>query len=399
MKKILITFLLTFPFVFPLHYVLAEEIPGYEFTVVKKIPTSPVKDQQRTGTCWSFATTSFLESEIMRLGNAEVILSPMFFVRHAYSNKIDRYVRFQGTNNFGQGGQAHNVMDVIRTHGLVPEKEFDGKNYGEDVHVHSELESMLQAMVDVVIKNRNRKLSTAWKPSIEKVLDTYFGETPKSFEYKGETISPNEFAKKLAINPDDYIEITSYSNYPYNQKVVLEIPDNWAHKQYYNVSLDDLMSIMNHAIENGFTIAWDGDVSEKGFSYKKGLAVLPQQDIKQMSDSEQAKWADVPKDKLVDEIYSFNTIVPEILVTPEQRQETFDNYLTTDDHLMHVVGISKDQNGTLYYITKNSWGDDDHIYDGYLHMSEQYVRKKTIAIMVHKDALPKSIAKELEIKR
>lgn len=398
MKRLIVLYLIAPLFLFQ-YSVFAQEKTGYEFEIIKKLETSPVKDQQRTGTCWSYATTSFLESEIIRLGNPEVILSPMHFVRYAYSNKVERYVRFQGTNNFGQGGQAHNVMDVIRKHGIVPEKDFSGINYGEDVHVHSELEGILQAMVDVVIKNRNRKLSTAWKPAIEKVIETYFGETPKSITYNGESLSPQKLTEKLGINPDDYIEITSYSNHPYYQKVVLEIPDNWAHKQYYNVPLQDLMSIMNNSIDNGFTIAWDGDVSEKSFSYKKGLAVLPQLNVKEMTDSEQAKWADLPNDKRLEEIYSFKEIVPEIKVTPELRQETFDNYLTTDDHLMHIVGTSKDQNGTLYYITKNSWGDEDHIFDGYLHMSEQYVRKKTIAIMVHKDAVPKHIAKELGIKR
>ncbi len=378
--------------------ILAQDETGYKFEIVKEIQTSPVKDQQRTGTCWSYATTSFLETEIIRMGKDEIVLSPMFFVRHAYSNKVERYVRFQGTNNFGQGGQAHNVMDVIRSQGIVPEQEFSGNNYGEDQHVHAELESILQAMVDVVVKNRNRKLSTAWKTSIEKVLDTYFGDTPQSFSLKGKSYSPKSFAMEMGINPDDYIELTSYSHHPFNQQVILEIPDNWAHKQYYNVSIDALMEVMNNAIDKGFSVAWDGDVSEKGFAYKKGLAVLPQQNIDEMSDSEQAKWADVSKDKLMDELYSFKEIVPEIKVTQALRQVTFDNYQTTDDHLMHIVGISKDQNGAPYFITKNSWGSEDHVYDGYLHMSEQYVRMKTIAIMVHKNALPKAIAKDLGIK-
>jgi bleomycin hydrolase len=250
-------------------------------------------------------------------------------------------------------------------------------------------------MVDAVLKNRNRKLSTAWEPAVESVLDTYFSESPENFEYDGKSYTPASFAKWLEINPDDYVELTSYSHHPFHKNIVLEIPDNWAHKQYYNLPIDELMEVINNAIDKGFSVAWDGDVSEKGFAHSKGLAVLPQQNIEEMSDSEQAKWAEISKDDLLNEIYSFKSIVPEIISTQKTRQETFDNYKTTDDHLMHLVGISKDQNGNLYYITKNSWGSEDHVYEGYLHMSEQYVRDKTVAIMIHKDALPKSLAKRI----
>lgn len=370
---------------------------GYRFTIEKELSTSPMKDQQRTGTCWSYATTSFLETELIRMGKPEVILSPMFFVRHAYSDRVDRYVRFQGTNNFGQGGQAHNVLDVIRKHGVVPEKSYSGKNYGEENHVHSELTAVITGMVNAVIKNHNRKLSAAWRPSIEAVLDEYLGETPKEFSYNGETFTPQSFAQWLGINPDDYIELTSYSHHPFYEPIVLEIPDNWAHKSYYNLPIDALMEVINNAVKNGYSVTWDGDVSEKGFVHGKGLAVLPNVKVEEMSDSEQARWADVPTDEITDAIFNFNEIVPEISVTQEMRQESFDNYVTTDDHLMHIVGTSKDQNGNLYYLTKNSWGISN-IYDGYLHMSVPYVMKKTVAIMVHKDALPRATAKRLGLR-
>lgn len=377
---------------------LGQNETGYQFETVKRLETTPVKDQQRTGTCWSYATTSFLETELIRMGKPEIILSPMFFVRHTYSDKIERYIRFHGTNNFGQGGQAHNVMDVIARHGMVPESVYSGLSYGEERHVHSELESILKGMIDAVIKNRNRKLSTAWQPAIEGVLDTYLGQTPATFTFNGKEYTPATFAKEMGIDPDNYIELTSYSHHPYYEKIVLEIPDNWAHKGYYNLPIDELMEVMNHAIDKGHSVCWDGDVSEKGFVHSKGLAVMPLVKVEEMKDSEQAKWADVPSDKLMEEIYSFKSVVPEIEVTQELRQETFDNYITTDDHLMHIIGISKDQNGTPYYITKNSWGTGN-VYEGYLHMSEQFVRKKTVAIMVHKDALPKAIARKLGIKR
>jgi bleomycin hydrolase len=398
MKRILLLATILVVFSLSQFNVIAQTETGYLFEVTKEIKTSPVKDQQRTGTCWSYATTSFLETELLRLGKPETILSPMFFVKYSYMNKVNRYVRFQGTNNFGQGGQAHNVMDVISQIGMIPEAVFDGKNYDEEMHVHSEFESVLKGMVEAIIKNRNRKLSSAWQPATLAVIDAYMGSTPENFNYNGKTYSPSSFAQELGINPNDYIEITSYTHHPFYEQIVLEIPDNWAHKPYYNLPIDELMEVINNAIEKGFSICWDGDVSEKGFVHSKGLAVLPIVKVDEMKDSEQAKWADVPKNKLLDEIYSFKSIVPEIQIYQEMRQETFNNYLTTDDHLMHIVGTSKDQDGNLYYITKNSWGTSN-VYQGFLHMSEQYVRMKTVAIMVHKDALPKAIARKLGVKR
>lgn len=398
MKLQLYTLLLVVVFTFNLSFLKAQTTNGYNFEVVKQLKTTPVKDQQRTGTCWSYATTSFIESELIRMGKPDVILSSMFFVRHAYTNKAERYVRFHGTNNFGQGGQAHNVFDVVKEHGFIPEKFYPGNNYGEDQHVHSEFEAVLQSMADAVIKNKNRKLSTAWKPAIESVVDSYLGIVPESFEIERKMVTPKEYASSMGFNPNDYIELTSFNHHPYYLPAILEIPDNWAHKAYINIPIDELINIIFNAIENGYTVCWDGDTSEKGFAYSKGLAVLPQAKVEEMSDSEQAKWSDVPKDSLTIKLYSFSEIVPEIKVDEQYRQQTFDNYQTTDDHLMHIVGISKDTNGNRYFITKNSWGTDDHIYNGYLHMSEQYVRGKTIAILLHKDALPKDIAAKIGLK-
>jgi len=378
-----------------LMFVNAQNETGYEFTIENKLSTTPVKDQQRTGTCWSYTATSFLETELLRMGKPEIILSPMFFVRHTYTHKADRYVRFHGHNNFGQGSHAHNVMDVVREHGMVPEKHYDGLNYGEDRHIHSEMAAMLQGMLDAVIQNPNRRLSTAWKPSIESVLDNYLGESPSEFTYNGNTYTPASFTQWLEVNADDYIEITSYTHHPFYEPFVLEIPDNWAHSMFYNLPMDELMEVMDHALDNGYSISWDGDVSERGFAHNKGLAVLPEVEVEAMSDSEQARWSEVPENERVEEIYEFKEIVPEMDVTQQMRQETFDNYETTDDHLMHILGTSRDQEGNLYYLTKNSWGSEGHIYDGYLQMSLPYVQKKTVAIMVHKDALPEHIAEKL----
>lgn len=370
---------------------------AYRFETVKKVKTTPVKDQQRTGTCWSYAATSFLETEVLRMGKPQIELSPMFFAKQTYANKAHRYVRFQGANNFGQGGQAHDVMAVVASHGVVPQSEFSGMNYGEEMHVHSELEAILNGIITGVVKNPNRKLSTAWQPAYYAVLDAYLGENPTHFSVNGKSHTPISLRDYLGIDVDSYIYITSYTHHPFYKEMILEIPDNWAHQQFHNLPMDELMEVMNYAIDKGFSICWDGDVSEKGFAYGKGLAVLPQMKVTEMKDSEQSKWADVPQNELATKIYSFNDIVPEIEVTQALRQTTFDDYTTTDDHLMHIVGISKDQNGNLYYITKNSWGSGNHVYDGYLHMSEAYVKLKTVSIMVHKDAIPKKIAKKMGI--
>ena len=394
MRKFLATLCLALFIGMPAQTLLAQNEVGYKFEVVKEIKTTPVKDQQRTGTCWSYATTSFLETELIRMGKPEVILSPMFFAKKAYIDRMNRYVRFHGTNNFGQGGQAHNVMDAITNYGMVPESVFSGKNYGEDIHVHSEMEAMLKGMIDAVVKNRNRKLSTAWKPSLYSVINEYFGETPSTFNYEGKEYTPKSFTESLGINPDDYVEITSFNHHPFYAQMVLEIPDNWAHKLYHNVPIDDLVAIIDNSIDKGYSVCWDGDVSEKGFVHSKGLAVMPVVKVEELKDSEQAKWADIPANQFLQEIYSFKEIVPEIKVTQELRQEGFDNFTTTDDHLMHLVGTSKDQNGTPYYIIKNSWGTGNP-FDGYLHMSEPFVRMKTVVIMVHKDAIPKQIAKKM----
>ncbi|MDD2279068.1 MAG: C1 family peptidase [Bacteroidales bacterium] len=395
MKQLITTFFAALLLSISSFIAIAQEEEGYKFEVIKEIKTTPVKDQQRTGTCWSFATTSFLETEIIRMGKPQIVLSPMYFVKHTYANKAKRFVRFQGANNFGQGGQAHDALTIIATHGMVPENEFSGINYDEDVHVHSELAAVLNGFLEAVVKNPNRKLSTAWEPAFNSILDAYFGDSPKEFTVEGKNYTPHTLAEGLDIDVENYIELTSYTHHPFYQQIILEIPDNWAHKAYYNIPLDELMAVMLNAINKGYSICWDGDVSEKGFVHRKGLAVLPQVKVTEMTDSEQGKWADVPMDELMSTIYSFNKIVPEIKVTQDLRQQTFDNYTTTDDHLMHLVGISKDQEGNQYYITKNSWGSSNHIYNGYLHMSEQYVRMKTTSIMVHKDALPKELAKKL----
>ena len=355
---------------------------------------TPVKDQHRTGTCWSFATVSFLEAEILRISNMELDLSEMFYVRNAYAHKADLYVRFHGTNNFSQGGQAHDVLMQLEKHGMIPEKDYMALNYGEEVHVHSEMESVLKSILDATLKNRNRSLSTAWKPTFLDALENYLGKVPSTFDFQGEKISPLDLAAKTKIKADDYIELTSYAHHPFYEQFILEIPDNWTRHSYYNLPVDELMEVMHYALENNYSVCWDGDVGEKGFSHNNCVAILPETKISNLADSEMLKWSDMKPAERAKQLYSFEAPVPEIKVDQQMRQESFDRYTTTDDHLMHFVGKAKDQNGTPYFLVKNSWGESNEM-GGYLYMSEAFTRLKTVAIMIHKDALPKKIAKKL----
>lgn len=266
---------------------------GYQFKEIADIPVTPVKNQANTGTCWCFATTSFLEAELLRQGKPAYDLSEMYTVRNAYFEKGMRYFRFQGTVNFGQGGQAHDVLAMIKKYGVMPEEAYSGLQYGTTAHSHGELVSGLNGFLSGI--NKSRSLTTAWPTAYMAIIETYLGKAPEKFTYEGKEYTPLSFAKKIGINPEDYIELTSYQAYPFYQQVELEIPDNWMHARYYNVPLDDLMSIMNNALKNGYTVAWDGDVSEKGFSHSNGLAILPTDQPDNMSSSDRARFEKLPE--------------------------------------------------------------------------------------------------------
>jgi len=353
----------------------------YKFELVKEVKTTPVKNQASSGTCWSFATTSFVETELIRLGKGEHILSPIFNVRFTYPQKAVNYIRYNGLANFGSGGQAHDVMNVIKEYGFIPEEIYNGMNIGEEKHNHGEMDAVLKAIVDAVNKDRGGKITPRWQEVIESTLNIYLGTPPKEFSYQGKTYTPKSFAESLGFKPEDYVELTSYVHHPFYSKFDLEIPDNWSKDQYYNVPIDDIIKIMDNAITKGYSVAWDGDVSEKTFD-KNGFAIIPLDEEPLPVDKSKKDSVEVKPEK-------------EKVITQRMRQETFDNRTTTDDHLMHVTGIAKDQNGTKYYYTKNSWGTKDRKYDGYWYISESYVRLKMIAIMVHKDAIPSEIKSKL----
>ncbi|MGF7139465.1 C1 family peptidase [Roseimarinus sediminis] len=375
-----------------------DEKSGYQFTPLVELEATPVEDQHRTGTCWSYSALSFLESELIRMGKPVVDLSEMFVVWHCYSHKAEKYVRMHGNTNFGPGGAFHDVTWVLKNHGLLPESAYTGLVIDEEKPVHGEMDEILRSNVESVVKNKNRKLSPVWNNAFDDLLNNYLGELPETFEYEGVAYTPRSFSRDyLQINPDDYIEIGSFTHHPFYEKFIIEIPDNWLWDEIYNVPLDEMMEIIDYALENGYTIAWGADVSDKGFATKdKGVAVVPDVDVTEMSDSEISKWENMNEKQRQDELYKLDGPGSEKTITQEMRQIDFDNFTSTDDHGMHIIGTAKDQNGTVYYKVKNSWGEYND-FNGYFYASKPYVALRTIDFMIHKDAIPKKIAKKLGI--
>lgn len=385
MKRICILLLLTFVAV----TVMAEEKDAdssafkYQFTPKYEIKNTEVKDQGRSGTCWAFGTISFLESEVYRKTQKEVNLSEMFIVRGTYDEKAQKYVRLHGVNNFSQGGQCHDVTDQIQKYGIVPQDIYPSFTI-EDKIDHEELSNVLTKMLDGVLDSKY--LTKKWYPAFNALLDVYLGKRPENFEYDNKKFTPEQFASEyLKLDADEYIEITSYSNYPFYEKCCLEIPDNWSYNcSYYNIPIDELEKTVDYAIEKGYSICWDADVSEKYFSPDThDIAIIP---TKAFKDTIEDEWDGKIKD-----------FVEEKEIDQELRQETFDNFRTTDDHLMHLVGIAEDQNGNKFYKIKNSWGTKNKQYDGYYYISRSYFRLKTVALMINKDALPSDIKRKLQL--
>ena len=336
-----------------------------KFTEIINIDNTEVKNQQRTGTCWSFATASFLESEVLRLKNKRVDLSEMFEVRNIYEEKARNFFLRQGKTNFSQGGLSHDFIRAMANNGVVPQSTYPGNPKGELVFDHTELAKILSAYVEAAVKSNLH--TDYWFDGFKAVLDVYIGKKPQKFEYDGKSFSPKSFAKYLELNPKNYIELTSFTHHPYYKYFVLEIPDNYSSGMYYNINLKELKEQTDYALKNGFSVSWDGDVSEPGFGRKSGVIEL-----------------------IKDNNVIFDGENPDYEKITKLRQSQFEKLKTTDDHLMHIVGKAEDENGKSYYIVKNSWGNAGE-YEGYYYMSEPYFLLKTISIMIHKDALKKDI--------
>ena len=364
----------------------------FAFTTVKENKITPVKNQANSSTCWSFSGLAFFESELLRMGKPAVDLSEMFVVHRSYTDKAEKYLRMNGTSNFAPGGSFYDDVYVLKNYGIVPDSVMNGLNYGETKHVHGELDALTSAFMTTMVKNPNKTISTAWKPAFEGILNAYLGKLPTEFTVNGKKHTPVSYANSLGLNMDDYVSITSFTHHPFYTKFAIEIPDNWRWAESYNIPLDEFGRIFDYAVENGYTVAWGADVSEKGFT-RNGIGVLPETKKENLVGTDQAKWvgAPMPTGK-----YTVNGPVKEQNVTQESRQLGFDNYQTTDDHGMLIYGIAKDQNGDRYYMVKNSWGEDSK-YKGIWYVSKPFVMEKTINILVHKDAVPKEIRKKLGI--
>lgn len=353
----------------------AQEEDSVKFNFIKKIETTPVKSQGETGTCWAFSTTSFIETELMRMGKINFDLSEMYVVRNTYPKKAENYVRRQGAANFGQGGQAHDVINVIKNYGLMPGEFYTGRDENADEYNHKELYAISKGFLDAVLERRGGEISPKWREAYNATLDIYLGKKQDQFVYDDQDFTPLSFRDYLGIDPDDYVEFTSFTHHPFYEKFILELPDNWSNAEYYNVPLEDLMKIIDSALKDGYSVVWDGDFSEESYSSKSGFAVIPEEGEtdKKTEESDDEEIITLPE--------------KEKNITQSMRQETFDNFATTDDHLMHIVGIAEDENGSRYYYTKDSW-DTEGKYKGFIFLSEPYVKLKTIAILLHKDAVP-----------
>jgi bleomycin hydrolase len=406
MKKILLSvgfFCMTFSY-FGQDTIKNSEKSNYRFEKIVHLDATPVQSQGFAGTCWSFSGLSFFESELLRMGNKKSpILSEMFVVRKAYEEKADKYIRMDGKSNFSQGGGFVDIPYVINKYGIVPEEAYLGLNYGKNTHDHNELFSVLDGAVqgmlkhskDEMDKQHSNGITKTWKLAVSGILDAYLGKEPQTFKYEGKEYTPKSYAQSLKLDMSNYVSITSYMNEPLYQPTQLAIPDNWLWESSYNVKLDELFTIVEHALKNGYTIAWGADVSEKGFSFRDGLAIVPEDDATiEVNGRDNKNFSDAGAKKISN---AFLTPVKEKVITPEMRQAGYDTKLTKDDHGMHIVGMYKDQAGTKYFLVKNSWGSDRNYPKGYFYASEAYFKLKTMNYFLHKDALPKEIRSNLKI--
>ena len=356
---------------------------SFKFTDVINLANTSVKNQGSSGTCWSYSGNSFLESEMIRIGKQPVEISQIFTARNAYVEKGKNYVRMHGAVTLGDGGSLHDVTNMLKKYGAVPQEVYTGLNYGTAKNKFAEMAALTEGLLVAAVKNPNGELTPNWIKAYEAVIDSYLGQVPQNFNYKGKNYTPQTFAKEVVgLNPDEYIEFSSYSNAPYYTKTMLMVPDNWSFDMIYNVRLNDMTDIIDNALKNGYTVAWATDVSEKSFSWKNGVAYVPTKKVDEMTAEEKENMFNGPK--------------PEMDITEEVRQKAFDNYQTTDDHGMHIVGVSKDQDGKEYYIVKNSWGASND-YKGYLYVTKNFIKYKSTALMVNKGAIPATIAKKMGI--
>ena len=368
----------------------ANKPEGYKFTDTKTVKTVPVTNQYKSGTCWCFSTVSFIEEEILRAGGPEIKLSEMWIVRNIYFEKAVKYVRLHGSLNFAVGGAAHDVTHAIEKYGIVPREVYKGLNYGTEMPEFGEIDEVLKAYVDAVIKNKNGKLTPAWQDGLNAILDAYFGERPETFTYEGKEYTPHTFAESLPVKMSDYIMFSSYTHHPFYSSFIIEVPDNWLWGEVYNVPLNEMMQVIDDAIAEGHPVAWGTDVSEKGFRGAKAIGIIPEEAEKNMVGSDAERWGKLSSAEKEAQIYSLDQPVKEKTITQEMRQTEYDNGMV-------IVGTAVDQNGSPFYKVQNSWGDRGP-YEGFYYFSRPFVEYKTMDIMVNKNVVSKELLKKLGLK-
>lgn len=349
----------------------------YQFTDIINLESTGVKNQGKSGTCWSYAMSSFLESEMAKNKKQPVDLAEIFIARHSYFDKAVNYVRMHGNVEWGDGGQLHDVTNAYKKYGIVPQYVYTGLLNGATMNNFEEMQKELKPYLDELIKMK--KLPDNWRDEFNAKLDKYLGVVPETFIYNGVQYTPKSFAEQVVgLDKENYVEMVSYEDQPKYKNVFVAVPDNWSFDYAFNINMDDFITVIDHALKKGYTVGWATDVSEKYFSWYNGLAFVPEKSFEQMTPEEQKT--------------RFDVYWEEKVITPEERQKAFDNYETTDDHGMHIIGLVKDQKGREYYIVKNSWGINN-TRKGYLYVTKNFVKYKTTSILVNQKALPKNILK------
>lgn len=375
--------------------VVIPDSTGFKFKDTKVIKSTPVKDQFKSGTCWCYSTNTFFENEILRLTGKEIHLSEGFVVNHCYIDKAIKFIRMDGKINFAQGGATCDVPYVWETYGMMPLEAYTGMTYDDKKFNHSEMVDALTGYVGVINKNQQKKLTPAWIEGFQGILNAYMGKIPETFQYEGKTYTPKSFAESLPIKLEDYVSITSFTHHPFYKPFVLEVADNWLWYAHMNVPVEEMLEICNYAVDHGYTVAWAADVSEPGFKYRKGYAILPvDKEVPDLKGSDMARWLQMSNKDREAEKWDIKGPVEEQVVTQESRQKMFDNKETTDDHGMVIVGKAVDQKGNRYFKVQNSW-DTNQLYNGFFYVSEAYFKAKTMDIMVHKSAIPAGIATKI----
>ena len=366
------------------------------FTTIKENKITSIKDQNRSGTCWAYSTLAYVESEILRKTGKTYDLCEAFVANKTYMDRAIQVVRLHGDCQFSQGGSCYDPLYCLQHYGICPEDAmpFPGSLYGDSLNNFNEFFGVMEPYVAAIAKSTEKKISTQWKVGLQGILDAYLGQCPEKFTYQGKEYTPKSFANSLGLDFNDYVTITSYTHHPFYTQFAVEVQDNWRNPLSYNVPMDEMMRIIDNAINEGYCIAWGGDVSEEGFT-RAGLAyAYDTKKIQSMKGSDAAKWLRLERSKKAELFDSLGCTAPEITPTQEMRQERYDSWELTDDHGMLIYGIAKDQNGKEYYMVKNSWGEWGD-YKGIWYMTKTFIAANTMDYMVNKNAIPKDIRKKL----